>query len=75
VPSATHAVPDEREVIDAFWIPLSHLRDARNARELVLELESLPRSFPSVHWGEHVIWGLTHRILTQLLAIAGDAGL
>lgn len=74
VPVDTNAVPDRHEVMDAFWIPLSFLRDERNAREFLLEIDATPRSFPSVRYGEHVIWGLTHRILTQFLAVAERAG-
>jgi 8-oxo-dGTP pyrophosphatase MutT (NUDIX family) len=75
VPSATSATPDMQEVVDVFWIPLSHLRDARNTREFLLELEQGSRRFPSVHFGEHVIWGLTHRILVQFLELAEFAGI
>ncbi len=73
VPAATIAIPDEREVVDAFWIPLSFLRDERNAREFLLEIEgATPRRFPSVRFREHVIWGLTHRILAQFLELAAE---
>lgn len=75
VPHATQATPDRLEVVDTFWVPFSHLRDERNAREFLLEIESTRRSFPSVQWNDHVIWGLTHRILTQFLEIAREAGL
>jgi len=76
VPTQTPAMPDMREVVDAFWIPLSHLRDVRNTREFLLELElGASRRFPSVHFGEHVIWGLTHRILVQFLELAEWADL
>lgn len=74
VPPETAAIPDQREIVDAFWIPLSFLRDERNARELLLEIDAVPRSFPSVRFREHVIWGLTHRILSQFLEIAERAG-
>lgn len=71
VPRHTPATPDMQEVVDTFWIPLSHLRDVRNTREFLLELEQgASRRFPSVQFREHVIWGLTHRILVQFLELA-----
>lgn len=75
VPHTTLAVPDQREVVDAFWIPLSFLRDERNAREFLLEIDAVPRSFPSFRYRDHVIWGLTHRILAQFIERAEEAGL
>lgn len=74
VPAHTAAVPDQREIADAFWIPLSFLRDRSNVREFLLEIDAVPRRFPSVHYREHVIWGLTYRFLTRFLALAERAG-
>lgn len=74
VPPDTIAEPDQQEIVDAFWIPLSFLRDERNAKDFLLEIDAVPRRFPSVRYGEHVIWGLTHRILRQFLDVAGRAG-
>lgn len=75
VPADTAATPDQQEVVDAFWIPLSYLRDERNSRDFLLDLEKERRRFPSVWYGEQAIWGLTHRILAQFLEMAGRAGL
>ena len=75
VPPYVTATPDPREVDAALWIPVDALRDESAVADLVLELEGGPRTFPSLRYNEHVIWGLTHRILTQFLTIAHDAGL
>lgn len=75
VPPDAHATPDPREVEAALWVPLAALRDEAAVDELVFEMESGPRVFPSLRYGEHVIWGLTHRILTQFLEIAHPLGL
>ena len=75
VPAGTPATPDLREVVDAYWIPLSYLRDERNAHDFLYEADALRYRFPSVRFGEHVIWGLTHRILQQFLGLADEAGL
>ncbi len=75
VPAQTPARPDLDEVVDAFWIPLSFLRDERNAHELLIEMGDVSRAFPSVRYGGHPIWGLTHRILVHFLEVARLAGL
>jgi len=75
VPPDTAAVADPREVEAALWVPLAALRDEGAVDELVLELEGGRRVFPSFRYGEHVIWGLTHRILEQFLTVAAEAGL
>ncbi len=70
--AAASPAPEEVEI--ALWVPLRALADDRAADELILELEGMSRSFPAFRYGEHVIWGLTHRILQQFLALAAGAG-
>lgn len=66
---------DSREVETALWVPISALRDPAAVSELVLEMGGFTRTFPSIVYGEYTIWGLTHRILTQFLEAAHDAGI
>jgi 8-oxo-dGTP pyrophosphatase MutT (NUDIX family) len=64
------------EVDTAFWLPLRALRDPGAATEHLLELEGLGRmAFPAIGLGGHVVWGLTHRIVTGFLARAARAGI
>jgi 8-oxo-dGTP pyrophosphatase MutT (NUDIX family) len=58
------------EVEAAMWVPMSALRDEQAASEILIELEGGSRAFPSLKYGEHVIWGLTHRILVQFLELS-----
>jgi 8-oxo-dGTP pyrophosphatase MutT (NUDIX family) len=53
------------EVAEAFWVPLRHLLDPRNAtrRPTVRDGASLDR--PAVLYQGHYIWGLTYRVLTM----------
>jgi 8-oxo-dGTP pyrophosphatase MutT (NUDIX family) len=75
VPSHTVARPDGREVDVALWVPLSALRDEDAVEELLVELgEGGSRAFPSLRYQEHVIWGLTHRVLTDFLSVIAAAG-
>lgn len=75
VPPDTTAKPDEQEVSAALWVPLSALRAPEARDEILVELEEGPRAFPSFRYGEHVIWGLTHRILSQFFSIVEETGL
>jgi 8-oxo-dGTP pyrophosphatase MutT (NUDIX family) len=74
VPADASASPEPQEVEAALWVPLSALRAEGAVGELVVELESGSLSFPSIRYGVHTIWGLTHRILMQFLEVAGEAG-
>ena len=52
---------DTREVVEAFWVPVDRLVDEE------VEIPDFPGSWPAFTYKDHyVIWGLTHRILTQL---------
>lgn len=70
VPPDTAATPNPGEVDAAIWVPLSALRDEAAASEILIELEGGSRPFPSLTYGEYVIWGLTHRILVQFLDLS-----
>lgn len=67
VPSYT-AVRINFEVAAAFWIPLRELTAPGAATEYLYTLRGEPSlRFPALAYGEHRIWGLTHRILAQFL--------
>ena len=52
---------DTREVVEAFWVPVDRLVDKK------VEIPDFSGSWPAFTYKDHyVIWGLTHRILTQL---------
>jgi 8-oxo-dGTP pyrophosphatase MutT (NUDIX family) len=70
VPPDAEAVPDRREVDAAIWVPLNALVDERAVSEVLVEIEGDALRFPSLVYQEYVVWGLTHRILTQFLALA-----
>lgn len=52
------------EVAEAFWIPLAHLWDPRNANHLEWERSGARLLYPAIRFREHVIWGITFRVLT-----------
>jgi 8-oxo-dGTP pyrophosphatase MutT (NUDIX family) len=52
------------EVAEAYWIPLAHLWDPRNANHLEWERNGNRLLYPAIRFGEHAIWGITFRVLT-----------
>lgn len=70
---AVSVVPNA-EVHSTFWAPLSALRDPAMATEHVFDRGGSRFRFPAYRWGEDVVWGMTERIVTQLLAVATNTG-
>jgi len=51
------------EVAEAFWVPLRHLLDPRNAVHRPTSRNGVILEFPAVLYQGHYIWGLTYRVL------------
>lgn len=64
------------EVALAVWVPLRNLAAPGAATEYIHALASGEElRFPAIGYQEHVVWGLTYRIMSQFLEIAlGGAG-
>jgi 8-oxo-dGTP pyrophosphatase MutT (NUDIX family) len=65
---ATATVRLPHEVASVFWVPIAHLFDA----EAVMEYEYpgvTGNIFPGIQFGEHVIWGLTLRVLASFAEV------
>jgi 8-oxo-dGTP pyrophosphatase MutT (NUDIX family) len=70
---ATETAPDPvcgPEALSAFWLPLSLA--ASGALDELYTYPSSQSSFPSWRYEGHVIWGLTWRILGELLVAVRD---
>jgi len=65
-------VPEQSEAEEAYWIPLQHLWDPGNLTTLDWNHEGRSMSFPGIAWGQQVIWGLTHRVLTDFARMLGE---
>jgi 8-oxo-dGTP pyrophosphatase MutT (NUDIX family) len=59
------------EVAAAFWVPTSLLLDPASTCEATVVVRGEERRVASFRHGEHVIWGLTERILRQLVGLLG----
>jgi len=75
VPPETPAKPASDEVTATVWIPLAALREPGAISELLVDFEGTSRAFPSIRYGDYVIWGLTYRILGQFFGLLESVGL
>ncbi|HXE57908.1 MAG TPA: CoA pyrophosphatase [Gemmatimonadales bacterium] len=55
------------EVALALWAPIDELRAERTYRPATFHHRGAPRVYPAYHLADHVVWGMTERILTPLL--------
>ncbi|MBK8003338.1 MAG: CoA pyrophosphatase [Gemmatimonadetes bacterium] len=60
------------EVADTFWVPLTELQDPATYRDTPLQVRGREMIFPAYHLGPGIVWGLTERILTPMVALAMD---
>jgi 8-oxo-dGTP pyrophosphatase MutT (NUDIX family) len=58
--------PNPEEVAEIFAVPLAFLRDPANRRRQSRELAGRRRSFYSIRYGAHEIWGATAAIAVDL---------
>lgn len=58
-----------REVAATFWVPLSVLRHPDTQGEHVMEINGVRARFPAYRVEEHLVWGLTERVVRQLLSL------
>jgi 8-oxo-dGTP pyrophosphatase MutT (NUDIX family) len=61
------------EVAAAFWVPLSTLTAPGASVESTVVARGRPRQVPSFRHGEYVVWGMTERILRNLVFLVGDS--
>lgn len=74
VPTDARPVPAPAEVDAAIWVPIPHLASDEAVDEILIELEGESFRFPALSYQEYVIWGMTHRILTDFMDVARNAG-
>ena len=55
------------EIEEALWVPVSHVFDRTNRRPFSLTLPTGDQQFESIHVAGLVVWGLTERILQQIV--------
>ena len=58
-----------QEVASVFWVPVGHLFDAAAVTQLEWPAGDAASLFPGIQFGEHVIWGLTLRVLASFAEV------
>jgi len=66
VPSTVELV-QSGEVAAAFWVPLSALRERAAWGTSIVSVSGVERQVTSFTHGDYMVWGLTERVLRQLL--------
>jgi 8-oxo-dGTP pyrophosphatase MutT (NUDIX family) len=70
VPAVVAIVPSP-EVAAAFWVPMAALRERASWGTGIVQVRGTPREVSTFTHGEYTVWGLTERVLRQLLARMG----
>ena len=61
------------EVAEAFWVPFTAFLDPASWGRAIVPIRNLgSRDVEAFRYGEFVVWGLTHRALTQFLGLLRD---
>lgn len=60
------------EVAATFWVPLAVLAHEDSRADHVMTINGTRARFPGFRVDEHIVWGLTERIVQQLLSLLGD---
>ena len=66
--SSSVEIIQSHEVAAAFWVPLSALRASTAWGSGTVRVRGIERHVPTFTHGEYLVWGLTERVLTQLLS-------
>ncbi|HVF59226.1 MAG TPA: CoA pyrophosphatase [Thermoanaerobaculia bacterium] len=79
VPYPYEARPNEAEIAEVFSLPLTAFANPRMMEDRTVKIDGVPRQLRIYHIGNRQVWGLTARVLQNLLARLGletpeDAG-
>lgn len=69
------AIEPNHEVAGHLWVPLEVLPDPVHRSSFTLHRGDRSRTFVTIEYESHTIWGLTFNIVTQFLALLTGAGL
>ena len=62
--------PDLREVQEAIWVPFSFLLDVQNRSSIEMKIAGVPMKLPAYRFEGRTIWGLTLKMIDELMELA-----
>jgi 8-oxo-dGTP pyrophosphatase MutT (NUDIX family) len=68
-PAGAAPRPDPAEVKDAFWLPLASMRESGRSAVVRHAIGGENREWPAYPTPHGPVWGITERILTELLSL------
>ena len=71
IPYPYEARPNEAEIAEVFSLPLTAFANPRMMEDRTVKIDGVPRQLRIYHVGNRQIWGLTARILQNLLIRVG----
>jgi len=74
IPRGFEATPSPDEIDEVFAVPMSALANPQLAEDREVVINGRRRTIRIYHVGRHLIWGLTARIVQNLLARLGIPG-
>lgn len=63
-----------QEVAEVFWAPLGPMAQGQYDTVKVVEREGRRLEFPAIRVDRHLVWGLTHRMLSELFSVLKAEG-
>ncbi len=68
-PEMTGVALDNREIAQSFWVPVSYFTDKKNIGSNSIDRFGIKSEVPSYKlFGQYVVWGLTFRIIQDLIS-------
>jgi 8-oxo-dGTP pyrophosphatase MutT (NUDIX family) len=68
-------IVESPEVAEAFWVPLAAVRESAAWGRAFVPIRGVGETeVDAFRHGEHTVWGLTHRALSQFLELLGTQG-
>lgn len=66
--SSDAEIRESGEVAEAFWVPLDALREESGWGETEVNAGGIARRVRAFQHGDHTVWGMTERVVQQLLS-------
>jgi 8-oxo-dGTP pyrophosphatase MutT (NUDIX family) len=66
------AISTSAEVVSTLWVPLARLARREGAGTIAFTRDGVTTQLPSIQLGAHVLWGMTYRMVLQVIEALRD---